>query len=189
MRNIIAILLLSSALPLATAQEQTPTALEQQASALAQRFIGELKPQLKQAMASGGPTHAIEVCASAAPKIAESLSEESGWQVKRVSLKSRNASRAQPDTWEQGVLEQFDARQQAGEIPPQISFGEVTGDQYRYMQAQGVGALCLTCHGEKLPESVSSTLQQYYPDDMATGYSLGQIRGAISLSRNLQNSQ
>ena len=85
----------------------------------------------------GGPTRAIEVCSSAAPKIADSLSAESGWTVRRVSLKSRNASRGIPDDWERTVLEQFDRRHNAGEPAAKINYGETVGRQYRYMQAQG----------------------------------------------------
>jgi cytochrome c553 len=159
--------------------------LEQEARELAAQFISELKPRLKLAMQEGGPTRAIEVCASAAPKIADSLSADSGWQVKRVSLKSRNASRAIPDGWEREVLEDFDRRQAAGEAAADLHFGEVSGSRYRYMQAQGAAGLCLTCHGENLAQPVRDTLDKYYPDDQATGYQLGQVRGAISLSRQL----
>jgi hypothetical protein len=170
--------------PLATAQP-TPADLEQQARVLAQRFIGELKPRLKQAMQEGGPGRAIEVCASAAPRIADSLSAESGWQVRRVSLKSRNASRAVPDKWEAGVLASFDQRQAEGEPADGLHYGEVVGGNYRYMQAQGAAGLCLTCHGENLSDTVTDTLEKFYPDDQATGYRLGEVRGAISLTRQL----
>jgi hypothetical protein len=160
-------------------------ALSVEASRLAQQFVGRLKPQLKRAMAEGGPTRAIEVCADIAPSIADALSAESGWLVKRVSLKSRNASRAVPDQWEEAVLVEFDRRQAAGEAPADLHFGEVTGGQYRYLQAQGVEPLCLVCHGKGLADDVQLTLEQYYPDDWATGYKLGEVRGAISLSKGL----
>lgn len=169
----------------APAQESSAAGLARQARELAQQFVGQLKPQLKQAMGEGGPTHAIQVCADIAPTIADSLSASSGWMVKRVSLKSRNASRAVPDKWEQAVLVQFDQRQRAGEDAANISFGEISGNQYRYMQAQGVEPLCLLCHGKGLSDDVQTTLEQYYPDDWATGYSLGEVRGAISLSKSL----
>lgn len=169
----------------AAASDATDTALEQEARALAGQFVGELKPKLKQAMAEGGPTHAIEVCASVAPRIADALSAASGWHVNRVSLKSRNASRAQPDQWELAVLQEFDQRQAAGEHPANINYGVTTRGRYRYMQAQGVEAVCLVCHGQALSGAVRSTLEKYYPDDWATGYSLGQVRGAISLSKDL----
>lgn len=185
MRSALFTLLSIIACAAAIATEPATGSLHQQAQALAQEFVSLLKPQLKRAMAEGGPSNAISVCADVAPGIATSLSTQSGWLVERVSLKSRNASRAVPDNWEQTVLLEFDRRQRAGEEASFISFGEVVGGQYRYMQAQGVEPLCLTCHGKGLADSTVETLREYYPDDMATGYSLGQVRGAISLSKGL----
>lgn len=185
MRILLVLPLLAACGAAAAAGNASNTALEREARELVGQFVGELKPKLKQAMAEGGPTHAIEVCARVAPKIADSLSVASGWRVNRVSLKSRNASRAQPDQWERAVLQEFDQRQAAGESPADINYGVTTRGRYRYMQAQGVEAICLVCHGQELSDEVQSTLEKYYPDDWATGYSLGQVRGAISLSKDL----
>ncbi len=185
MYRLLFLSLLTASAATVLASEPENASLEQDARQLAQQFAGQLKPQLKKAMAAGGPTHAIEVCANIAPRIADSLTAQSGWLARRVSLKSRNASRAQPDKWEQAVLQQFDQRQAAGEPAAAINYGETVNGRYRYMQAQGVEAICLTCHGENLSEPVRATLEQYYPDDWATGYNLGQVRGAISLSKHL----
>lgn len=168
------------------ADDSGDSALQEEAELLAQRFISELKPQLKQAMNEGGAAHALEVCASVAPRIADTLSAESGWRVKRVSLKSRNASRAQPDTWERSALLDFNLRQAAGAKAATLTHSGMDGNQYRYMQAQGVEPLCLICHGKGLSEAVTTVLNEYYPDDWATGYSLGQVRGAISLGKDLR---
>lgn len=159
------------------------TGLGAEAAALAAEFVGRLKPQLQQAMQAGGPVQAIDVCSEQAPLIADALSVESGWAVKRVSLQARNASRALPDNWERPVLREFDRRQAAGEDPATISYSESTGTSFRYMQAQGVQGVCLVCHGETIAPEVQQALDQYYPDDTATGYKLGQVRGAISLSK------
>ena len=184
--RLICTLLAACSAGLALAQAPAaPAALEQQARELVNQFVGRLKPELRQAMAEGGPTHAIEVCASEAPKIADALSAESGWSVRRVSLRARNASRATPDDWERNVLEEFDTRQAAGEEAQAINFGATTGDRYRYMQAQGADGVCLVCHGESPAAAVQDTLQKYYPDDQAVGYKMGQVRGAISLSHPL----
>lgn len=165
--------------------DTTQNGLEQEARQLAQRFIGELKPQLKQSMAEGGPALAIEVCASAAPRIADALSTDSGWLVKRVSLNARNVSRAMPDAWETQVLQQFDERRAAGEEAAELHYAETVKHHYRYMQAQLVDGICLTCHGTALSPEAATTLSEYYPDDAATGYSLGQVRGAISLTKTI----
>ena len=167
------------------ASDQLENIHEQEARELVKEFVGQLKPQLKKAMQEGGPTLAIESCATIAPAIADALTAQTGWEVRRVSLKTRNASRAEPDDWERSVLIQFDQRRAAGELPPSINFGETQGGYYRYMQAQGVEPVCLVCHGEQLSAPVKKILDDYYPNELATGYSLGQLRGAISLSRLL----
>lgn len=174
-----------AALLLAQSSHAQDSTLQTEASSLAGEFVSRLQPQLKQALQAGGPVNAISVCSQQAPLIADSMSKESGWMVKRVSLKSRNATRAQPDTWEAAVLSQFDRRQAAGEDAAQIRYSETTPSHFRYMQAQGAQGVCLLCHGENLSAEVKVALDQYYPDDLATGYSLGQIRGAISLSKQL----
>lgn len=159
--------------------------LEAEAAALAAEFAGRLKPELQAALRDGGPVHAIGVCADQAPAIADALSAESGWLVRRVSLKARNASRAIPDRWETGVLQSMEQRRQSGEPAAALSYSESTPSHYRYMRAQVVEGVCLTCHGNALTAEVSKVLHEYYPDDTATAYNLGEVRGAISLSKPL----
>jgi hypothetical protein len=185
MRRLVMAFVLGASCATALGADDTTATPGPEAAALAAEFVGLLKPQLKQALTAGGPTHAIAVCADIAPGIADSLSAQSGWIVRRVSLKSRNASRAVPDSWERKVLLEFDRRQAAGEQPAELHFGEVVNGQYRYMQAQVVEPVCLVCHGKGLSDEVQATLKEYYPDDWATGYSLGEVRGAISLSEKL----
>jgi hypothetical protein len=159
--------------------------LQQEAAAISARFINTLQPVLQSAIAAGGPVNAIDVCAVEAPRIAQQLSAETGWEVSRVSLKPRNPSTAVADDWERATLQQFDQRQRAGEPGMQINTAEVAGQQFRYMQAQPAMPLCLTCHGTDLSSEVSAALQHHYPGDQATGYAAGEIRGAISLLKNL----
>lgn len=154
---------------------------EAEAKALVQQFVGQLKPQLQQAIAEGGPGHATAVCADVAPALMDELSASSGWSVRRVSLQPRNMERALPDAWEREVLERFAAKQAAGAPAQTLNYGREVDDQYRYMQAQGVEPLCLMCHGSELADPVKQALSEYYPQDSATGYSLGEVRGAISL--------
>lgn len=85
---------------------QDEQALTLQGADLASPFVGTLLPTLQQAMQAGGPVNGIEVCAVQAPAIAQALSEQSGWQVKRVSLKARNLKLAIADTWETSVLQE-----------------------------------------------------------------------------------
>lgn len=160
-------------------------ALESEAQAITQSFVGTLLPTLQGALAAGGPSEAIAVCSERAPQIAAELSAESGWSVRRVSLKPRNTGIATADDWERARLEEFDRRQQAGEAGATIRVAAVVDGEYRFMQAQPTMPLCLTCHGDDLGPEVRSALASHYPEDMATGYSTGEIRGAISLRASL----
>ncbi len=188
LKNTIIGLLALSAISLPTVADTTPSAttdLKTQAMIITKKFGGELKPQLKSALQSGGPLQAIEVCATQAPAIAEKLSEETGWLVKRVSLKPRNNATAVTDNWEKKILMQFDERRAAGEPANQIIHYELVENQYRFMKAQAVEPICLACHGENLATEVEQALDRHYPKDTARGYSLGQIRGAFSLSKQI----
>ena len=174
-------------LPLSAPAGDTDPVLMSEAQALADEFVAALKPQLKGALQTQGPAGAIAVCADVAPPLADSLSLTSGWNVRRVSLKTRNASRAIPDAWERELLMQFDA--QAKETPDAglIEHGEQVGNRFRYLRAQRVEGVCMTCHGQQLSADVIEALDTYYPDDIATGYSIGDVRGAISLSRSVED--
>ena len=166
-------------------QARDETLLRQEAVQIARDFAGRLKPRLLQAMESGGPVSAISVCSEQAPEIARRLGAESGWEVKRVSLKARNDKTAVPDNWEHRVLEDFDRRHAQGEPADSLVRAETVSGRFRFMKAQPVESLCLVCHGTAVSDEVKAALASRYPKDQATGYSLGDIRGAISISRPL----
>lgn len=158
-------------------------ALIADATGLVKRYAGELKPQLKQALQQGGPAHAIQVCAVQAPQIAARLSAESGWQIKRVSLKPRNVNSATADDWERQVLLAFDEAHARGSDVESLFRADYVAGNFRFMKPQPVEPVCLACHGENLAPEVVESLRRYAPGDTAIGYKLGQIRGAFSLTR------
>jgi hypothetical protein len=143
---------------------------------------------LTDAIARSGAADAVTVCQDIAPKMAKAASEQTGWQIRRVSLRNRNP-KAVPDAWEREGLEGFDRRAAAGEAPAGLERSTVqTVDGkpvQRYMRALPTQGLCLGCHGpvEQLAPGVAERLKALYPDDRAVGYSLGQIRGAMTLKR------
>lgn len=147
----------------------------------------KLLAALQEEISKSGPEGAILVCKDMAPKMAGEISRQTGWKIKRVSLKARNDARAIPDAWEKAALEDFDKRAAAGEPPAQLEKGEKVHNEYRYVKALPVQPLCLSCHGpvDQLSPAVKSALAQHYPNDLATGYSVGQIRGAISVRKPL----
>lgn len=161
-----------------------------QAREVASSVPPKLLAVLQEEIARGGPEGAIEVCRDKAPQMAREASERTGWNIRRVSLKNRNP-KAVPDAWERAVLEEFDRRAAAGENPAALEKGEVVAvdgrREYRYMKALPTQPLCTNCHGpsDQLSPAVKAKLAQHYPNDKATGYVPGQIRGAMTLRRAL----
>jgi hypothetical protein len=142
------------------------------------RFQGELSGRLSEAIAAGGPVHAIEVCSRDAPAIASRLSSESGASVARVALAARNADNT-GDARERAILEGFRADMRAGNREAAVRFDVAADGSARYMKAIITQPVCLACHGPKLAPEVESAVLQRYPADQATGYSVGDLRGAF----------
>lgn len=163
---------------------------QEESRKVAKEFIQQLGGELQKEMKDNGPVSAIKVCRNVAPAIASEASRKTGWRVARVSLKTRNPLLGQPDAWEQKVLSDFEKRMEK-ENPAGMEFAEIVtepqGKFYRYMKAIPVQDVCLKCHGmdETIPKNVKETLNSEYPHDKATGYTLGQIRGAITIKRPL----
>ncbi|GAB3017795.1 Tll0287-like domain-containing protein [Bowmanella dokdonensis] len=178
------------ALPLSALAGENPTdtELEQQARAKILAFSGELKQALSSAMQAGGIEQAIHVCHEKAGEIAQRHSE-SGWHIARTSHRVRNPAN-RPDPWEQQQLQHFLKQTGTGVAPNSLRVSsrvELEGNVYfRYMQGIGTESLCLACHGKDLAPATQALLQEYYPQDQATGFSLGDLRGAFSLSKLLE---
>jgi hypothetical protein len=163
--------------------------MTEEAKALVKEFAGQLQSELKAAMETGGPIEAISVCQDRAPAIAAELSESSGWEVGRVSLKMRNTTLGTPDAWETQVLESFETRLANGQPVDTLSQTEVVEDDqgraFRFMKAIPTQEVCLACHGKTIAESVAQALDEHYPNDRARGFEVGDIRGAFTLSKPL----
>ena len=161
----------------------------QESRAMVKAFSGDLKSELQAAIAIGGPVHAIPVCNVRAPEIAATPSPGQ-WAIGRTSHKIRNPSNA-PDDWETEVLEMFRERAAAGESLNAMEATEfVAGDAgatYRYMKAIPVGQVCLTCHGTDVEPELKAEIGTYYPDDRATGFALGELRGAFTITKTSQD--
>ena len=180
-----AIVLSTASLHLAASNTTREPDLKLEATKIVKTFSDVLKPKLQEAIKAGGLEHAVKVCSIEAPEIASKLSKDTGWSIKRVSLKPRNVTTAAPDDFELNILKQFDALQIKGVQPSLLEHSEIVGNQYRYMKAQAVEGVCLNCHGSSMSPELKTLLKEKYPADAATGYSLGEIRGAFSLSKAL----
>lgn len=186
--RFVAPLLAALITPLAAAQAVADAPWVGDARQVSMSVPPKLLAVLQAEIARGGPEGAIEVCRVKAPELARAASQESGWTVRRVSLRNRNP-KAAPDAWERAALEDFDRRAAAGEAAGKLEAAAVVSVDgkpvQRYLRALPTVELCTQCHGpaDKLSPAVVAQLKALYPDDRATGYSVGQIRGAMTLSR------
>lgn len=159
-----------------------------EARSLSQAVPRNLLASLTQSIAASGTSASIAVCQVEAPRLARSASQASGWNVRRVSLRQRNP-KASPDDWEREALEDFDRRAAAGEAPATLERAAVVGvgaqARLRYIRALPTQPLCLNCHGqpEQMDPAVRDEIARLYPNDRAVGYAVGQIRGAVTLSK------
>lgn len=173
--------------PAAAPAAGTPdkAALVEEAKGAVQALAGKLKGELEAAMQAGGPVEALSVCQTKAPELAKAISAEKGVEIKRVSLKNRNPQMGVPNDWQTKVLNEFDAKKAAGEDPANIAYAEVVGNEFRFMKAIPTAAVCLQCHGAELSPAVSAKLTELYPQDRATGYKEGDLRGAFVVVKTL----
>lgn len=151
-------------------------------------FAGALQSELKAAMRAGGPVAAISVCNTQAAPIAEKVSAAHGMSLSRVSLRNRNPGNV-PNEWQAGVLENFEDRKAAGEDVTSLAWSETAdvdaGKEFRFMKAIPTGGICLACHGVNIAPDIKQQLTALYPEDRATGFSEGDIRGAFVVTKKL----
>jgi hypothetical protein len=161
-----------------------------EAREIIQSFAQTLKGRLSTAISESGPVHAVGVCNVDAPRIAEEHEAASGWSVARTSLKVRNPDNA-PDEWERRVLESFAQRAAAGEDLAAMDHVETVDRDgrrvLRYMKAIPMGEQpCTTCHGSALDPELAARIDELYPQDQARGFEPGELRGAFTLAKPLQ---
>lgn len=165
--------------------------LTQESRDVAMPFMQKLGAANKKAVSEGGPEAGVDICKDVAPLMTSEISRQTGWKLTRVSLKVRNPLLGTPDAWEQNGLQQFEARVAKGEKPESLELAEIVdepnGKSFRYMKAIVLQPGCVACHGpvEQLSDDVKARLAESYPQDRATGYSAGQVRGAITIKRPL----
>lgn len=132
--------------------------------ALFQRLSGKLMEAMSQ-----GPVEAIAVCQTQATKIAMDVGKEQGVKIGRVGVRLRNPSNTGP-AWAAAMI----ASKQDTPVFANLSNGNAAALLPIKLQAQ-----CLMCHGpkEQIAPVIQNQLTRLYPDDQATGFQEGELRG------------
>ncbi len=135
---------------------------------------GVLMANVMQAMKSGGPVYAVTFCNEQAMPLTDSLSKKYNCEIKRVSDKFRNPANKPTET----ELEIWKNISSSLAVTPVISLEN--GHIVYYKPIKIAMPTCLKCHGTPGVDIDTKTLeiiQQKYPEDLATGYKEGDLRG------------
>jgi hypothetical protein len=158
-------------------------------NSIAQITQTTLGKNLKKAMLEGGAPFAIDFCNVNAMPLTDSLSKVYGAEIKRVSLKARNPKDI-PNATERELLEAY-AYQQQDSVPLQTNVQELEDNRYLFTKPIIIdNGLCLTCHGtvgNTLSQETSDFIKSKYPEDQATGYNIGDLRGMWSIVISKKN--
>jgi hypothetical protein len=136
------------------------------------------KKDLQQALKSGlaeGPAEAIQVCRVKAPGIADALSVD-GVRMGRSSHKLRNPDNTAPE-WVSPIMQAY-LDEPSSRKPRAVALPD---NRWGYVEPIVVQPLCLTCHGSELAPEVAGQISELYPEDRATGFEAGDLRGVFWL--------
>lgn len=131
-----------------------------------------LKDRLTEVIEAEGPASAIEVCKEEAPAIARRVAQQHRLAIGRTSQKLRNPENA-PPAW----------------VTPLIKAAENEARYFHHRETGELAALlpirlqpaCMVCHGppDSIPPPVRAQLEKTYPEDEATGFEAGDLRGWV----------
>jgi len=159
---------------------------------IAAAMLKELSQTLQTAIANGGPENAMGVCKTQAPEIAMKLSLKHQVKVARVGTRARNPDMGVPNEWQTQALKQFESRLAKGDKPYDIEFIQLTKSgsydlELRFAKPIVLQPMCTACHGspDQISPEVKAKLAELYPNDKAVNYKLGELRGAVVVTRLL----
>jgi len=153
-------------------------------------LFGELVPKLQTAMKSGGPEKAITVCKEVAQTTTLHTSKNfPDLTITRISDRARNPIN-QADSADKSVLNDWETLIKKGQPLPEATVKVSDHQSAIYYKPIMVGEVCLKCHGDPstFTDGLSQQLKSLYPEDQATGYKLGELRGAFRVELPIHES-
>ncbi len=158
---------------------------------LAKQFSSKLLGVLTNEIKEGGNINAVNVCYNTAQNLTRDFGLEKGVLIKRVTFKNRNPLNV-PDNFEKGILRKFEHMKFNGELNSSSEYFKIVhidGKKYaRYMKPIMVMQLCINCHGDEstMAKDVIASINSKYENDKARDYKVGDLRGAISIIKEIE---
>ena len=134
-----------------------------------EKLFQSLLGELTKSMGENGPAKSISVCKTRAPEIAAAIGEESGVRIGRTSIKLRKPENRPPEWAVSFVTDQIENEVEV-ELP-ENGLGVLLPIRLK--------ATCTLCHGtdNQVTPEVNAAIASIYPEDQATGFAEGDLRG------------
>lgn len=171
----LATILLGTALMGASVNDTTALQIGESASTA---LIQKLGSEVKAVMQKDGPVEAVNFCSKNAISLTHEVSKTHGVNMKRVTLQQRNPlNRPTPEETE--IMNKWMSLMAKTQQPTAV-LSKVSGGFTYYKPLVINNDVCLKCHGTvDYATPLGQALKASYPDDRATGYRLGDLRGMI----------
>lgn len=178
--SLLLALLASSVLTASTASDDKMIAKGSEVSAaLLQKLGGELKSKMQ----TDGPLGALRFCSQNALALTDQVSRETGTSIRRLSLKNRNpVNDASNEAY--ALLKKWEQMAQNAQALPEYELKKLSENQSIYYKPIVINnEACLKCHGEIGADTpLGKAITAAYPEDKATGYKMGELRGVIEIT-------
>lgn len=141
--------------------------------------FGRLSGALAESIAKNGAAGSLSVCSEKAPQIAKEVAQVHGVTLRRATEKPRNPKNA-ADELEKSMLNAFAASLAQNDAPKPKVLTESDGRRAFFAPIVLGNPLCLQCHGklgEDIKPETHEAILKLYPEDKATGFKIGDLRG------------
>ncbi len=147
-------------------------------AALLQKLGGEVKKNME----ASGPVKTLEFCSLHALSMTDEIAKENGTQIKRLTLKERNPVNAAEGD-DKALLQQWEHMLAQGQALPSHELKRLPNGTVAYYKPLLINnEACLKCHGDIAKDSpLGQAITSTYPEDKATGYKMGDLRGMIKV--------
>ncbi|PVY41217.1 Tll0287-like domain-containing protein [Pontibacter virosus] len=152
----------------------------QQGRSITKTSFDTLSHNLMRAMQQGGPLNALQFCNIEAYPLTDSLSAQFDAHIRRTSAQYRNPDN-KPDAQEEALLTAFSNwKEQGRDLSQADTLVMLADDQVLFAKPILLQPQCQACHGvpgETLTKELQAEIQKLYPEDRATGFRPGDLRG------------
>lgn len=163
------------------ASNSAPQDVIQTGKSATKLLVSTLGKNMKKNLKAGGAIQALDFCSQEAYTLTQNVNEKlpKGVSVKRVSLQNRSALN-KPSMDEAQVLQELHTIQtQKKKLPPYL-VKQIDEHTYKFYKPLVINKqVCLKCHGNIQDKKLASEIATRYPQDKATGYKMGDLRGAV----------